>query len=146
MTAGTPTADGPVATRPFDRVLPPVVPVAMAALALAVSGGVIVAAGAAMNPSLVLPTVLVVGAIVLELAAVVMSLLIRPFAWGRFVQVFLWALLAYAVQSGMIVFAFVQNEIPAGPLAVLSLGLVVFATDVPFMIAFTVARYEQVAD
>lgn len=131
--------------RPFERKLPPVVGVSMAALALAITGGVILAAQAKRQPSLTLPTVLVVAALVLELAAGVMTVTIRPFAWSRFRQVFLWALLAYVVQSGIIEWAFVRNDIPAGPLTALTLGLVVFATVVPLMIAFTVARYQDAA-
>lgn len=145
MTAGTATAGGSVPGRPIDRDLPPVVPVAMVALALAVTGGVILAAGAASDPSLTVPTVLIAAAVVLELVAIVMVALIRPFAWDRFKQVVLWALLAYLIQGGMIVFAFVRNEVPAGPMRLLVIGLVVFATDVPLMIAFTVARYQQVS-
>lgn len=134
----------PVGVRPLEREVPPVIPVAMASLSLAVTGGVILAAGATVDQSLVLPGILVGAGIALELVAVVMAVLIRPFAWFRFRQVFGWALLAYVLQSGIIVFSFVRNSIPSGPLAVLTVGLIVFATDVPFMIAFTTARYQEV--
>lgn len=131
--------------RPFERSMPPVVPVAMASLSLAVVGGVIVSAGAGLeDPSLVVPTGFVAGAVLFELVAVVMAATIRPFAWDRFRLVFGWSLLAYVIQSAMIVFAFVRNQVPAGPMAVLAVGLVVFATDVPLMIAFTVARYQAI--
>lgn len=130
--------------RPIERALPPVVPVAMVALALAVTGGVILAAGAMTDPSLVVPAVLVISAVVAELVAAVMLATIRPFAWKRFRQVLGWTLLAYVIQSAVIVFAFVVNDVPAGPMALFCVGLVVFATDVPLMIAFTVARYERV--
>lgn len=133
-----------VRSSPIERVMPPVVPVAMLALALAVTGGVILAAGAMTDPSLVVPGVLVVAAVVMEIVAAVMMTSIRPFAWVRFRQVAAWALLAYAIQSAVIVFAFVVNDVPAGPMALFSIGLVVFATDVPLMIGFTVARYERV--
>lgn len=146
MTADATAVGGAARVRPIERELPPVIPLAMVSLALAVTGGVILAALSMSNPSLVLPTVLVVAAVVLEVAAAVMAATIRPFAWDRFRSVFLWALLAYVFQAGIIEYSFIRNDIPGGPLAVLTIGLVVFATDVPLMIAFTTARYQAVAD
>ena len=133
-----------VPVRPFERKLPPVVGVAMVSLALAVTGGVILAAQAESRPSVVLPMVLEVVAVALELVAIVMMLSIRPFAWFRFRPVFAIALVAYVIQAGMIEWAFAKNHTPAGPLTALTLGIVVFATSVPVMIAFTVARYQAV--
>lgn len=135
---------GPPTERPFDRTLPPVVGVSMASLTLAVTGGVILAAQAMQKPSLALPTVLEVGAVVLELVAVALMVGIRPFAWGRFRQVFGIALVAYAIQAGVIEWSFVKNHVPGSPLTVLTVGLLVFATIVPLMIAFTAARYQAV--
>lgn len=135
--------DAPV--RPFERKLPPVVPVAMLGLTLAITGGVIVVGQIGEKPSLAVPTVFMSGAIILELAAIVMLVTIRPFAWPRFALVFRWTLLAYVLQSAIIEWSFIVNDVPGRPLAVLSAGLVVFATIVPLMIAFTVARYQSVA-
>jgi hypothetical protein len=133
-----------VPARPFERSVPPVVIVAMAALTLAITGGILVVAQIGEEPRLAVPTLFVVGAAVLEIAAVVMSATVRPFAWARFFLVFRWALLAYALQSAVIAWSFVINDVPGRPLAVLLVGLVVFATIVPLMIAFTVARYQSV--
>lgn len=133
-----------VPVRPFERKLPPVVGVAMASLALAVTGGVILAAQAESHPSVALPMALEVAAVVLELVAIVMMVSIRPFAWFRFRQVFAWAFVAYVIQGGMIEWAFAKNHTPAGPLTALTMGIVVFATIVPVMIAFTTARYQAV--
>jgi len=132
--------------RPFERKLRPVVGVAMAALTLAITGGILVVAQIGEEPDLVVPSVLMGAAIVLEIAAIVMLTAIRPFAWARFTQVFRWALLAYVLQSAIIEWSFIKNDVPGRPLAVLSIGLVVFSTAVPIMIAFTVARYQTVAD
>ncbi len=132
------------AVRPLERKFPPVVPVAMVALALAVVGGVILAGQAMEHPSVTLPAALEVAAIALELVAVVLLVRIRPFAWQRFGQVFAVALIAYVVQGGMIEWAFAKNHTPGGPLAALTCGTVVFATIVPLMIAYTVARYQAV--
>lgn len=132
--------------RPFERKLPPVVPVGMVALSLAITSGILVVAQIGGASRLLVPSVFMGGGIVLELVAIVMLVGIRPFAWGRFVPVFRWALLAYVLQSAIIEWSFVKNHVPGRPLAVLTGGLVVFATAVPLMIAFTSARYQAVAD
>lgn len=137
-------ADGAKAQRPFNRKMPPVVGLGMAALSLAVIGGVLVAAQIGTEPSLVLPRVLVTVALVLEAVAVVMMVRVRPFAWAVFRKVFGVALCAYIVQSGIIGWTFVKNDVPSGPFVVLTGGLVVFATIDPLMIAFTVARYQVI--
>ncbi len=41
----------------------------------------------------------------------------------------------------MIEYAFLRDHLSGGPLAVLTLSLVVFAVHVPVLIGFTVARY-----
>lgn len=131
--------------RPFERKFPPVVVAAMVGLTLAITGGVLVVAQMGEKQSLAVPTGFMAGAIVLELAAIVMLVTIRPFAWDRFFLVLGWTLLAYVLQSGIIEWSFIINDVPGRPLAVLTAGLVVFATIVPLMIAFTVARYQSVA-
>ena len=132
--------------RPFERKFPPVVVAAMVGLTLAITGGVLVVAQMGEKQSLAVPTGFMVGAIVLELAAIVMLVTIRPFAWDRFFLVLGWTLLAYVLQSGIIEWSFIINDVPGRPLAVLTAGLVVFATIVPLMIAFTVARYQSVPE
>lgn len=141
------SAAAPGTLRPFERSLPPVTGLGMAALACAVVGGVIVAAQVGMDdPSLVVPAVFVAAGLLLEVVAVVALVSIRPFAWDRFRLVFSVGLAAYVLQSGIIAWAFVINDVPAGPMTILSLGLVVFATIVPVMLAFTVARFQAVDD
>lgn len=136
------TPTGP--QRPFDRKMPPVIGLCMAALTLAIIGGVLIASQIGTEPSLTLPRVLVVIALVVEVTAVAIMIRVRPFAWGLFRRVFGVALCAYVVQSGIIGWTFVKNDVPAAPFIVLTGGLVVFATIVPLMIAFTVARYQVV--
>src|SRR4029077_15434915 len=70
---------------------------------------------------------------------------VRPFAWGRFFLVFRWALLAYVISAGMIGFAFVKDHVRGAPLALVLVMLVIYALDVPLVIAFTVARYSSPA-
>jgi hypothetical protein len=70
---------------------------------------------------------------------------LQPFDWDRFFLVFRWALLAYVISAGMIGFAFVKDHVRGAPLAVVLVMLVIFALDVPLIIAFTVARYSSPA-
>lgn len=137
-------ASVPGAQRPFTRSMPPVIGLGMAALTLAIIGGVLIASQIGTELSLGLPSVLVVVALVVEVVAVAIMIRISPFAWGLFGKVFGVALCAYLVQSGIIGWTFVKNDVPARPFIVLTGGLVVFATVVPLMIAFTVARYQRV--
>ena len=138
---------GPAGVRPFERSMPPVTGLGMASLACAVVSGVIVASQVGMDdPPMVVPTMFVAAALLLEIATVVVLVRIRPFAWDRFRLVFSVGLAAYVLQSAIIAWAFVINDVPAGPMTILSLGLVVFATIVPVMLAFTVARYQAVDD
>jgi hypothetical protein len=68
---------------------------------------------------------------------------VKDFAWSQFFEVAKWALLAYTLIAGMIEYAFVRNHLSGGPLAILTLSLVVFAVHVPTLIGFTVARYYE---
>ena len=67
------------------------------------------------------------------------------FAWPRFFQVGKWALAAYLFTAAMIEYAFLRNHLKGGPLVILTLSLLVYAVQVPAMIAFTVARYDTSA-
>lgn len=52
--------------------------------------------------------------------------------------------MAYAVIAGLLGFVFIYDHTRGSTLAVLISTLVVFALDVPAIIAFTVARFERV--
>jgi uncharacterized membrane protein YoaK (UPF0700 family) len=112
-------------------------------LAAVVVGGVWLGSHAPRRPPLALPTILLVVAVLLLLAGVVMITRVAGFSWDTFVRVGRWALVAYIVAAGMIEFAFVRNHTRGAPLAVVTGMLVVFALDVPFLIATTVARYDD---
>jgi hypothetical protein len=89
------------------------------------------------------PAVVLLAASALLLAANLALLArVEGFAWGRFLGVARWALLAYAITAGLIEYAFVRNHVSGGPLVVLTLSLVVYAVHVPTLVGFTVARYD----
>jgi hypothetical protein len=74
------------------------------------------------------------------------SLLLRRldnFSWRAFRQVAGWALLAYVVIGGMLEFVFLRNHTRGEELALLTWALVLFVLDVPLLLGFGVARYQQ---
>ena len=126
-----------------DHQFPKAVEVVTVSLAAVVVGGVWFGAHATSRPPLGLPTVMLIVGAVLLLIGFMMIVRVVGFSWDTFVRVGRWALLAYVIAAGMIEFAFVRNHTRGAPLAVVTGMLIVFALDVPFLIATTVARYEE---
>ncbi len=127
----------------LDRRLPPVAELAVASVALMVSGGVYLAAHLPHRPPLAPASVLLATGATLTLTAVGLLARIRPFAWHTFWSVGRWALVAYLVIAGLLGWVFVYDHTSGATLAVLISTLAVFAVDVPMIIAFTVARYDE---
>jgi len=126
-----------------ERRLPPITEVAVATMILIVIGGIYMAAQIPGSVSLAPAVALLAVAAVLVVADLVLLSRIRVFAWRIFRIVFGWALLAYIVIAGMIEYAFVTDGTRGGPLVVLSLMLLVYAVDIPLILAFSVARYQE---
>ncbi len=122
---------------------PPVAELVTVSLALIVVGGIYMAAHFPSPPPLTIPIVLLVASATLLAVGIALIARRRGFAWPAFSLVGRWALLAYAISAGMIEFAFVRNHATGAPLLVVSLMLVMFAVDVPVIIAVTVARYQE---
>ncbi len=131
------------ATQPAGRRFPPVAGLATGSLALAVIGGILLASYAPRRPPLGGPAVLAAISAALILASLVLLARLRPFAWHRFFLVFRWALLAYVISAGMIGFAFVRDHTRGAPLVLVAVLLLIYALDVPLIIAVTVARYSS---
>lgn len=123
------------------RRLPPVDVLAVVSVALMLIGGVYLAAHLPGHPGLAVPVATVTAGAVLTAVDLVLLSRIRPFAWPVFFLVFRWALVAYLVIAGLLGFVFIRDHTPGATLAVLVATLVVFAVDVPLILAFTVARY-----
>jgi hypothetical protein len=123
------------------RRFPPVAELAIVSLALVVIGGILMASYVPRRPPLGVPTTLAVVSAVLLGAGVFLLSRLQQFAWARFFLAFRWALLAYVISAGMIGFAFVYDHTRGAPLVLVLVMLVIFALDVPLIIAFTVARY-----
>jgi hypothetical protein len=125
------------------RRLPPVAGLGIGSLALVVIGGILLASYVPRRPPLAVPGALAAVSGALLLACVFLLARLEQFAWPRFFVVFRWALLAYVISAGMIGFAFVRDHTRGAPLALVLVMLVIFALDVPLIIAFTVARYSS---
>ena len=126
-----------------DRRLPPVTALGMLSLGLVLVAGIYLSAHLPEHVSLG-PAAALLGASALVLAGNLLALSrVDGFPWERFFYVARWALLVYAIIAGMIEYVFLRNHTSGGPLVVLTLSLIVFALNVPVLIAFTVARYDQ---
>jgi hypothetical protein len=124
-----------------DR-FPPFTQIGMASLALIVAGGIYLSSHLPQHVPLGPAIGLLVGSTVLLTANLASLRRVRGFAWPRFFQVARWALLAYAFTAGMIEYAFLRDHLSGGPLVILTLSLLIYALQVPTLIAFTVARYD----
>ncbi|MFZ0090967.1 MAG: hypothetical protein WAL63_15770 [Solirubrobacteraceae bacterium] len=125
-----------------ERKYPPFTELGMLSLALIVIGGIYLSAHIPQHVPLGLPIALLVASAALVVVNLALLTRVPDFAWGRFLQVGKWALLAYAFTAGMIEYVFLRNHLRGGPLVILTLSLVVYAVQVPGLIAFTVARYD----
>jgi hypothetical protein len=139
MSADLAAAAAPTAGRRF----PPVAELTIVSLALVVIGGILMASYVPRRPPLGVPVTLTVISAALFLTSVFLLSRLQQFAWPRFFVVFRWALLAYVISAGMIGFAFIYDHTRGAPLALVLVMLVIFAVDVPLIIAFTVAQYSS---
>jgi len=125
-----------------ERRLPPVIEAGCLGLVLAIAGVIYLASHVPGHPSLAPAIGLLAASAATVLANALTLARVRPFAWRAFWRVWRWAMLAYAVIAGVLVYTFVYDRIPAGTLSLLVATLVVFAVDIPVMLAFSVARYQ----
>jgi hypothetical protein len=125
-----------------ERKYPPFTEVGMLSLALVVIGGIYLSAHIPQHVPLGLPTALLIASAALVAANMLVLTRVPGFAWSRFFQVGKWALAAYLFTAALIEYAFLRNHLSGGPLVILTLSLLVYAVQVPAMIAFTVARYD----
>jgi hypothetical protein len=125
------------------RRLPPIAQLTVCSLALVVIGGILMASYVPRQPPLAAPAALTAVSAALTLTSGFLLSRLEQFAWPRFFLAFRWALLAYVISAAMIGFAFVRDHTRGAPLALVIVMLVIFALDVPVVIAFTVARYSS---
>lgn len=121
---------------------PPVNQVLVGSMALVIVGGIYLAAHLPTQAPLGPAYGMLAGAAALLVLGVVLVARLREFSWPRFFQVLRWALLAYVVIAGMLEYVFVLDGTRGTLLAILTTMLVMFAVDVPVVLAFSVARYD----
>jgi hypothetical protein len=122
--------------------LPPTARLGALTLAMTVAGGVLMAAEYGRHPSLWAPIALAAAAGAVLIVNVALLARVKTFAWTAFFRVLGWALLAYFVIAGILEFVFVFDHTPSHQLALFSVLLFLFATDVPLILAFSVARWQ----
>jgi hypothetical protein len=131
------------AVRPADIARPPIGEIGVVALALVAISVIYLAAYIPGKPN-TLPAYLLLGvasALVVACGLLVGSL--ERFSRSSFHLVARWSLLAYLVIGGMIEYAFLRNHTGGEELALLTWGLVLFVLDVPLLLGFGVARFQQ---
>jgi hypothetical protein len=128
-----------------DQKFPPVTEIAMASLGLIVAGGIYLSAHIPQHVPLAPAVILLVLSAALMTFNIFSLTRVKNFRWDRFFDVAKWALLAYCITAGLILYVFLRNSVSGGTLVVLTLSLVVYAIHVPTLIGFTVARYADSA-
>jgi len=124
------------------RKYPPFTQLGMLSLGLIVIGGIYLSAHIPQHVPLGPAIALLAASTLVLVTNLTLLRRVDGFAWPRFFQVARWALLAYAFTAGMIEYAFLRNHLSGGPLVILTLSLIIYALQVPTLIAFTVARYD----
>ena len=114
-------------------------------MALVIAGGIYLVAHLPQRAPLGPAVGLLAAAGVLLVANAVLVSSLRPFAWRVFFQVAGWVLVAYVVIGGMLEYIFVFDDTRGALLVVLTLSLLVFALDIPILLGFSVARYQDPA-
>lgn len=115
----------------------------VASMVAAIVGAIWIVAHVPGRPSLAVSVVVLALSAAFLVAAVALLAQLRAFAWRTFFAVWRWALVAYVVIAGMIEYVFVYDHTPTRQLVPLTLVLALFAIDVPLILAFGVARYQQ---
>jgi len=136
-----------VSARDLDRsgrLLPPISEVAIAVIAVVVTGGIYLAAYLPKRAPLGPAYGLLAVAAGLLLWNVVSLVRVQNFAWSAFFLVGKWALVAYGIIAGMLEYVFVFDHTRGAILVVLTLMLAIFAVNIPMLLAFSVARYQPV--
>lgn len=130
---------------PEGEKLPPVAQLCVLSMAMVIVGGIWLAAHLPKHVPIGPSLGLLIAAGALLIANVFLLSRIRPFAWRSFFLVGRWTSLAYLLIGGMLEFIFVFDHTRGSTLVVLTLSLLVFAVDIPLLLAFSVARYQKPA-
>ena len=135
-------AEGMPAPEP-DRPMPPVQEIGAATLVLIVIGGIYTASHLPRHVPQG-PTIgLLAAAVVLLAVNIVLLSRIENFAWRSFRLVAGWVLAAYVVIAGMLEYVFIYDGTRGTQLVILSAMLLVFSVNIPLLLGFSVARFQD---
>jgi uncharacterized membrane protein YhaH (DUF805 family) len=126
-----------------DRKMPPVAQIIMASMACVITSGIYLASHLPHSAPLGPVAALLIAAGVLFLAAAVAVSRLHDFNWQVFYRVIGWAFLAYIAITGILEFVFVFDHTRGTMLLVFTLSLMIFALDIPLLLGFSVARYQE---
>jgi len=136
-------SDGVAAVDLVGRKLAPVAEVAVLSMVFVIVGGIYMAAHLPKRPPLGVAEVLTCLAAAALFANTAQLMRLQDFSWRSFFLVAKWALLAYLVIAGMLEFIFVFDGTRGTTLVLMTCMLAIFAFDVPMLLAFSVARYQD---
>jgi hypothetical protein len=126
-----------------ERRLPPVQQLSVASLVLVIVGGIDMAGHIPRHaPQGPVVALLAAAAAVLALNATLLAR-VGPFNWRIFRQVAGWAALAYVVIAGMLEYVFIYDHTRGSQLVILTGMLLVFAANIPLLLGFSVARFQE---
>ena len=114
-----------------------------ASMAFVAAGVIVMAAYLPKHAPLAIPIACLACAAALVVLSFALLARVRDFAFWRFFQVMRWGLLAYLVVAGMLEYTFLYDRTHGAVLAIMTCMLVLFMVNVPLLMAFTVARFEQ---
>jgi hypothetical protein len=129
--------------RPAAIPRPPIWEAGVAALILVVVSVIYLAAYLPRTPNTVPAYVMLAAAAALVVAQLVLIGSLNRFSRRSFHQVGGWSLAAYIVIGGMIEYVLLRNHTRGEELGLLTAGLALFVVDVPLLLGFGVARYQQ---
>lgn len=137
------TAGSPPPTEMADQgALPPVNEVCVASMILIVIGGIYMASHLPHPAPVALPIIVLVGSAALIGWNAFSLSRVREFSWTSFWLVIRWALLAYVVIAGMLLYVFLRDGTRGTQLVLVTLMLAAYAVNIPLLLAFSVARYQ----
>lgn len=131
---------------PDQESLPPVTEVAVASMILIVIGGIYMASHLPHHAPVVLPIIVLVGSVALIAWNALTLSRVREFSWSTFWLVGRWAVVAYIVIAGMLLYVFVKDGTRGSQLLLVTLMLITYAVNVPLLLAFGAARYQPPDD
>jgi hypothetical protein len=137
MTAGAARPD-----MPDQESLPPVTEVAVASMILIVIGGIYMASHLPHHAPVMLPIIVLVGSAALIGWNALSLSRVRDFSWSTFWLVGRWAVIAYIVIAGMLLYVFLKDGTRGSQLILVMLMLITYAINVPLLLAFGTARYQ----